>query len=61
MDRMPCFNTTNKYKKMKQIYFSPELEVIKIDRMVLLSASPDPDTTDPVPIVEDPTDEDTDW
>ena len=47
-----------KKKKMKKIYFSPEFEEIKIEPVVLSSTSPDPDTTDPVTIIENPDDSD---
>jgi hypothetical protein len=40
-------------KIMKKLYFSPELEVIKIDPMVLSATSPDADTTDPVTVLPD--------
>lgn len=46
---------------MKKEYFSPEFEVIKIAPVVLTQASPDPDTTDPTPIIEDPDDDDLTW
>jgi hypothetical protein len=46
---------------MKKVYFSPELEVVKIEPMVLSATSPDKDTTDPVEIISDPTDDDFDW
>ena len=39
---------------MKKTYFSPEFEEIKIEPVVLSSASPDSDTTDPVKIIDDP-------
>jgi hypothetical protein len=48
-------------EKMKKIYFSPECEVIKIDPVVLTSASPDPDTTDPVPVINEPDEDDLNW
>lgn len=46
---------------MKKEYFSPELEVIKIDPVVLSAASLDPDTTDPVDIIDDPDPDDLKW
>jgi hypothetical protein len=46
---------------MKKFYFSPELEVIKIDPVVLSSTSPDEDTTDPVTIIDNPDPSDLDW
>jgi hypothetical protein len=39
---------------MKKEYFSPELEVIKIEPVVLSATSPDPETTDPITIIDDP-------
>lgn len=38
---------------MKKNYFSPELEEIKIDTVVLTTTSPDTDTTNPVTIIPD--------
>lgn len=46
---------------MKKEYFSPEFEEIKIEAMVLSSTSPDEDTTDPVEIITEPTNEDLNW
>jgi len=46
---------------MKKNYFSPEFEEIKIEPVVLSSTSPDPDTTDPVQVITDPTDDDLNW
>lgn len=46
---------------MKKNYFSPELEEIKLDAILLSSTSPDSDTTDPVTVVTDPTDDDLNW
>lgn len=46
---------------MKKNYFSPELEEIKLDAILLSSTSPDSDTTDPVNIDKDPDAGDFDW
>ena len=46
---------------MKKNYFSPELEEIKLDAILLSSTSPDSDTTDPVPVITEPTDDDLNW
>ena len=46
---------------MKKVYFSPELEVVKIEPMVLSATSPDKDTTDPVEIIDNPDAGDLDW
>jgi len=45
---------------MKKNYFSPELEEIKLDAILLSSTSPDSDTTDPVTVIDDPN-ADVDW
>lgn len=46
---------------MKKLYFAPEYEEIKIEPTVLSAASPDPDTTDPIPVIEEPGDDDLNW
>jgi hypothetical protein len=46
---------------MKKIYLTPECETIKINHLTVLSSSPDPDTTDPVHVIDDPDDDDLDW
>ena len=46
---------------MKKVYFSPELEVVKIEPMVLSATSPDEDTTNPVEIIDKPDAGDLDW
>jgi hypothetical protein len=46
---------------MKKFYLSPEIEVVLIEPTVLSAASPDPDTTDPIPVIDDPSDDDLKW
>lgn len=48
-------------KTMKKLYLAPISEEIKIKQVSILSASPDPDTTDPVPVIPEPDDDDLDW
>jgi len=46
---------------MKKNYFSPELEEIKLDAILLSSTSPDSDTTDPVDIIKGDDDAIEEW
>ena len=45
---------------MKKTYFAPEAEVIELEIEGMLCASPDPDTTNPVPQLP-PSEDDDDY
>lgn len=48
-------------KVMKKNYIAPEVDEVILDVRGFLCSSPDPDTTDPVPVIDDPKDDDLDW
>lgn len=46
---------------MKKFYIAPEMDEVILENESFLCSSPDPDTTDPIPVIEDPDDDDLDW